>query len=114
MPQPTPHRLSPDEALQKLLAGNQRYVQDVPTRPEQSAMRRTQVAVNQHPFAIVLGCSDSRVPPEIIFDQGLGDLFVVRVAGNVLDDYGLGSFEYAVEHLHSPLIILLGPSKWRA
>jgi carbonic anhydrase len=103
--------LSPDEALQKLMAGNQRYVQDAPTRPAPSAPKRAQVAFSQHPFAAVLGCSDSRVPPEIIFDQGLGDLFVVRVAGNVLDENGLGSLEYAVENLYCPLIIVLGHSK---
>lgn len=103
--------LSPDEALQKLMAGNQRYVRNAPIRPEQTATRRSQLAVSQHPFAVILGCSDSRVAPEIIFDQGLGDLFVVRVAGNVLDDDGLGSLEYAVEHLHAPLIVVLGHTK---
>lgn len=103
--------LSPDEALARLTAGNQRYVQNMATRPDQTAARRTQLAVGQHPFAIILGCSDSRVAPEIVFDQGLGDLFVVRVAGNVLDDEGIGSLEYAVEHLHVPLIVVLGHSK---
>jgi carbonic anhydrase len=66
------------------------------------------VARGQSPFAIVLDCADSRVGPELLFDQGLGDLFVARVAGNVIDDHILGSFEYAVEHLHSPLIVVLG------
>lgn len=66
------------------------------------------VAIGQHPFAIVLGCADSRVPPEIIFDQGLGDLFVIRVAGNIVDDAILGSIEYAVEELGTPLVLVLG------
>jgi carbonic anhydrase len=102
--------LTPDEALRKLMAGNARYVQNAASRPEQTPERRSQLTVGQHPFAVILGCSDSRVPPELVFDQGLGDLFVVRVAGNVLDDQGLGSMEYAVEHLHAPLIVVLGHS----
>jgi carbonic anhydrase len=67
-----------------------------------------EVAKGQHPIAIIVGCSDSRVAPEIVFDQGLGDLFVVRVAGNVVDDHAIGSIEYAVEHLHASLIVVLG------
>jgi carbonic anhydrase len=66
------------------------------------------IAAGQHPFAIILGCADSRVPPEIIFDQGLGDLFVIRVAGNILDDAILGSIEYAVEELGTALVLVLG------
>ena len=75
---------------------------------DQAAKRRAELAKSQHPFAIILSCSDSRVPPEIIFDEGLGDLFVVRVAGNVLNDEGLGSIEYAVEVLGTRLIVVLG------
>jgi len=74
----------------------------------QAAKRRAELTKSQHPFAIILGCSDSRVPPELVFDQGLGDLFVARVAGNVIDDHSLGSIEYAVDHLVVRLIVVLG------
>ena len=76
--------------------------------PGQTAERRTELAKTQHPFAAIVSCSDSRVPPEIVFDQGLGDLFVVRVAGNVINDEGLGSIEYTVDHLGTRLILVLG------
>src|SRR5438034_809787 len=75
---------------------------------EQAAKRRAELANSQHPFAIILSCSDSRVPPEIVFDEGLGDLFIVRVAGNVLNDEGLGSIEYGVDVLGARLIVVLG------
>ncbi|PYK08496.1 MAG: carbonic anhydrase [Verrucomicrobia bacterium] len=75
---------------------------------EQAAKRRAELTKNQHPFATIVSCSDSRVPPEIVFDQGLGDLFVVRVAGNVIDDHSLGSVEYSVDHLAVRLIVVLG------
>ena len=75
------------------------------------ADRRAVLAKGQYPFAVVLACADSRVAPELIFDQGLGDLFVVRVAGNLTDPFILGSIEYAVEHLHTPLIVILGHEK---
>jgi carbonic anhydrase len=97
-----------DRLLQQLLAGNRRYVAARALRPHQAQERRLAVAKGQRPFAIVLGCSDSRVPIEIIFDQGIGDLFVIRVAGNIVDDAVLGSIEYAVEHFGVPLIIVLG------
>jgi carbonic anhydrase len=74
----------------------------------QAAKRRTELAKGQHPFAIIVSCSDSRVPPEIVFDQGLGDLFICRVAGNVINDENLGSIEYAVDHLGTHLILVLG------
>jgi carbonic anhydrase len=74
----------------------------------QAAKRRAELAKSQHPFAIIVSCSDSRVPPEIVFDQGLGDLFVLRVAGNVINDESLGSIEYAVDHLAVRLIAVLG------
>lgn len=76
--------------------------------PNQSESRRAEVASGQHPMAIIVSCSDSRIPPEIIFDQGLGDIFVVRTAGHVLDDAALGSIEYGAEHLRVPLIVALG------
>lgn len=97
-----------DQALRLLLAGNKRYVAARLTHPHQTAIYRARLARSQHPFAIVVGCSDSRVPAEIVFDQGLGDLFVVRVAGNVIDNTALGSIEYAVEHLGVGLIVVLG------
>ena len=101
----------PDEAMEKLVQGNKRFVSNSVLHPNQTAARRTEVVGGQHPFAAVLACADSRVAPEIVFDQGLGDLFIVRVAGNVLNDEGIGSLEYAVEHLHVPLIVVLGHSK---
>jgi carbonic anhydrase len=99
-----------DEALQQLLEGNKRYVAGKLARPHQTARRRTEVAAGQSPVAALLSCSDSRVPPELIFDQGLGDLFVVRVAGNVADAPGIGSLEYGVAVLKAPLLVVLGHS----
>jgi len=100
-----------DQALQKLLAGNQRYVTNGMLHPDQSLERRAALTKGQEPFAIILTCADSRVSPELVFDQGLGDLFVLRNAGNVLDDQTIGSMEYAVEHLHTPLIVVMGHEK---
>ena len=100
--------ISPDAALARLKAGNARFVAGELSHPNQGPARRTKLSEGQRPFAIILGCSDSRTPPEVIFDQGLGDLFVVRSAGNVVDDVALGSIEYAVEHLGSSLIVVLG------
>ena len=102
------HGLTGEEALAKLLEGNSRYVEQSRLNPNQSDERRDSLITGQSPYAIILGCSDSRVPPEIVFDQGLGDLFVIRVAGNVVDDIVLASIEYAAEHLHSPLLMVLG------
>lgn len=99
------------EALQRLLDGNRRYVDARQMHPDQEPERRLALKAGQHPFAVILGCADSRVPPEVIFDQGLGDLFVIRVAGNVLDDMILGSMEYAEIHLNTPLIMVLGHSQ---
>ncbi len=107
-----PDKLTPDQALTQLLHGNERFVAGWPDHPNQSARRRREVSdTGQQPYAIILSCADSRVPPEIIFDQGLGDLFVIRVAGNVLDEVILGTIEYAVEHLHTPLVMVLGHDK---
>ncbi len=100
--------VGPDEALKRLLEGNARYAAGKARRPRQAAGRRAEVARGQAPFAIVLGCADSRVPPEIVFDQGLGDLFVVRVAGNIAEDAGIGSIEYGAEHLGARLVLVLG------
>src|SRR6266403_2974217 len=124
----------PAEAISRLKAGNARYTSGKEQPPEssqerafeatnsyenagltflgmtadQAAKRRAELTKSQHPFAIIVSCSDSRVPPEIVFDQGLGDLFVVRVAGNVINDEGLGSVEYTVDHLGTRLILVLG------
>jgi len=95
-------------ALEKLKAGNQRYANGQLVHHHQSGNRMRAIAIGQHPFAVILGCADSRVPPEIIFDQGLGDLFVIRVAGNIIDDAILGSIEYAVEELKTSLVLVLG------
>jgi carbonic anhydrase len=94
-------------ALERLRAGNERFVQGEPSRLHQSMERRSEVAREQKPFAVIVGCADSRVPPELVFDQGLGDLFVVRCAGNVLGEAAIGSIEYAVEHLGCELVIVL-------
>ena len=100
--------VAPAEAISKLKEGNGRYTSGNVQHPGQAAERRTELANTQHPFAAIVSCSDSRVPPEIIFDQGLGDLFIVRVAGNVINDEGLGSIEYTVDHLGTRLILVLG------
>ncbi len=96
------------EAISKLKEGNGRYTSGNLQHPGQTAERRNELAKTQHPFATIVSCSDSRVPPEIVFDQGLGDLFIVRVAGNVINDEGLGSVEYSVDHLGTRLILVLG------
>jgi len=95
-------------ALKELMRGNERFVKDAMSHPNQVPRRRADLAREQHPFAIVVGCSDSRVPPEVVFDQGLGDLYVVRLAGNVVEREGLGSIEYAVLRFDPPLIMVLG------
>lgn len=93
------------------MEGNARFVAGLATHPDQTTERRLALVSGQNPFAIVLTCSDSRVAPELCFDQGLGDLFVIRNAGNVLDDHVIGTMEYAVEHLHVSLIIVVGHEK---
>ncbi|MEG4105531.1 carbonic anhydrase [Microcoleus sp. S13_C5] len=100
--------ITPNSALKKLMAGNQRYIEQKRTFPDQARSRIVEVAQAQHPFATILACSDSRVTPEIIFDQGLGDLFDIRVAGNFLDDGVLGNIEYAALELGVPLLVILG------
>ena len=127
--------ISPAEALSRLKEGNSRFIAGNVQHPhetsderayiakncyqnpdalsvgmtsEQAAKRRGELTKSQHPFAIILSCSDSRVPPELVFDEGLGDLFIVRVAANVLNDEGLGSIEYAVDILGARLIVVLG------
>ena len=103
-----PAKVAPADALVRLKAGNQRFIAGKLQHPHQNPKRRAELVTGQRPFAIVLGCADSRTSPEVLFDQGLGDLFVVRVAGNILDDHVFGSIEYAVEHLGAQLIVVLG------
>jgi carbonic anhydrase len=105
-----PSQVSPEEALKRLREGNARFVAGHMTHvaPKDVASALHNLATGQTPFAVIVGCSDSRVAPEIVFDEGLGDIFVIRTAGEVVDDAALGSIEYAVEHLGSPLIVVLG------
>ena len=100
--------LTAEQALKKLMDGNLRYTQQKRTFPDQSPARVVELAKGQHPFVIVLGCADSRVSPELLFDQGLGNIFDIRVAGNIVDDAVIGSIEYAVLELKTPLIFVLG------
>ena len=101
-----------DEALTRLKEGNQRFRAGTPQHPNQDAVRLAELnEKGQHPFVTILGCSDSRVPPEILFDQGLGDVFTVRVAGNVADTDEIATLEYGVGHLHTPLLVVLGHEK---
>lgn len=109
--EPPAMAVSPDQAFTRLQAGNQRFITDRSASRAPYAAQRAQTAAGQQPFAIVLTCSDSRVAPELVFNQQLGDLFVIRVAGNVTDPIVLGSIEYAVEHLHAPLVVVLGHSQ---
>lgn len=99
-----------DEALTRLVTGNERYVKAQMEHPRRGIDRRQELTDGQKPFAIILGCADSRVSPTVAFDQGLGDLFVIRVAGNVVDTTVLGSIEYAAAFLEVPLIVVLGHS----
>lgn len=100
---------SPDDVLQKLKDGNQRFVKNERINPNQDAATLKQTAEKgQFPYATIISCSDSRVPVEHIFDAGFGDLFVIRVAGNVVDIDEAGSIEYGVEHLHTPVLVVLG------
>ncbi|MBI5101777.1 MAG: carbonic anhydrase [Nitrospirae bacterium] len=95
-------------SLMKLIEGNKRFMYGEMTKKDIGESRRQDLTKGQNPFVTVLSCADSRVAPEIIFDQGLGDIFVVRVAGNVVEPTTLGSIEYGVEHLHTPLLVILG------
>jgi carbonic anhydrase len=103
--------LDAEGAWRKLADGNRRFVTGHQTHPHESLRWRESLVEGQHPFAVILGCADSRVPPELVFDHGLGDLFTIRAAGEVLDNSVLGSIEYAVEHLGIPLVVVLGHAK---
>lgn len=102
--------LTGSEALQRLLDGNKRFMSGKPEHPNHCEESRRGLVNGQDPLAVVLTCADSRVPPVDVFDQGLGDIFVVRVAGNIINDQILGSIEYAVAHLHTPLVMVMGHS----
>jgi carbonic anhydrase len=108
LPPTAPQSLSPDAALQKLMEGNQRFTQHHPQYPDQSQARLQEVAQAQHPFVTILSCADSRVPAEIVFDQGIGDIFDVRIAGNIAIPEAIGSIEYAVVLLGTPVLMVLG------
>jgi carbonic anhydrase len=100
------------EAKQRLTDGNNRYIDSMTSAGDISPNIRKETAENgQHPYAIIITCSDSRVIPESIFSAGIGELFVIRVAGNVIDDHQLGSIEYAADHLHTKLIVVLGHTR---
>lgn len=100
--------LTPALAWRRLREGNERFINGETSHPNQDASRRSSLVENQHPFAVIFGCSDSRLAAEIIFDVGLGDVFVVRTAGQVIDDAVLGSLEYSIGVLGVPLIVILG------
>jgi carbonic anhydrase len=104
--------LAARDALQRLLEGNRRFVSGAPRADAATSLaRRAGLVAGQHPFAIVLGCSDSRVPAEIVFDQGLGDLFVIRVAGNIVAPSQIGSVEFAADRFGTRLVLVLGHSQ---
>ncbi len=105
---PAPLVTNAEEALQRLLAGNQRYALNKSIPLDESESRRIEVATGQHPFAMIFSCVDSRVPPELVFDEGLGNLFVIRTAGQVIDNAVLGSLEYGIAELGIPLLMVLG------
>ena len=99
------------EALNRLREGNRRFVAGTSNLESMSPARRNALATGQEPFAIILGCSDSRVPAELVFDQGLGDLFVIRIAGNIVAPSQIGSVEFAAERFGTPLVVVLGHSR---
>ena len=101
-------QITADSVLAELKAGNEHHVAHRYQHPHENVDRQRELVTGQHPHAEILSCSDSRVPPEIVFDQGLGDLFIIRVAGNVATDTEIGSLEYGAEHLHIPLLVVMG------
>lgn len=101
-------KLTGREALEVLMTGNRRFVSGQLEHPNHCEESRKNLIAGQEPIAAILACADSRVPPVDVFDQGLGDLFILRVAGNIINDHILGSIEYAVSHLHTPLVMVMG------
>ncbi|MBD2776888.1 carbonic anhydrase [Iningainema tapete] len=110
-PEKKPQPVNPDAALKRLMEGNKRFVDGKSLKPNQSRLRLQETSVAQYPFAAILGCADSRVPAEIVFDQGLGDLFVVRDAGNVASPTAIGSLEFATAVLGVQLVMVLGHAR---
>lgn len=100
--------LTPNEALAEMKAGNERFYNDKAEHPHADAKTRRELASGQKPHTIILSCSDSRTPPELIFDKGLGEIFPIRVAGNVISSQGVASIEYAIEHLGAKLLVVMG------
>lgn len=100
-----------EKEIERLLEGNGRFAAGKGRKAEISGNRRKALVTGQQPFATIICCSDSRVPPEHIFDMGLGDIFIVRLAGNILDSFSIGSVEYGTEHLHTPLLVVMGHEK---
>ncbi len=101
--------MSAEQAEKLMKDGSQRFIKAYCGKtPKQGNKCLTDVAMRQAPFAVVVACSDSRVPPELLFDRGIGDLFIIRLAGNIVDDAALGSIEYAVDHLGTPLVVVMG------
>ncbi|QWR78268.1 carbonic anhydrase [Candidatus Magnetomonas plexicatena] len=94
--------------VKKLMEGNERFTKGEFKQRDSSSAKLSELSKGQHPFAVIVTCSDSRVDPEIVFDEDLGEIFVIRTAGNVVDKIALGSIEYAVEHLHSPIVVVVG------
>lgn len=103
-----PYPSDANEALARLKLGNQRFMNDKPRHAHEKASWRSLLVESQKPYATILGCSDSRVPPELIFDVGFGDLFTIRIAGNIIAEDVIGSLQYAVAHLHTHLVVVLG------
>lgn len=106
--QPAPQKQNSSLSLRALIEGNTRFASAHSVHPDESLDRTHEVAEAQHPIAVVIACSDSRVSPELVFDEGIGDIFVIRTAGNIIGEIELGSVEYAVEHLQVPLVVVLG------
>lgn len=105
---PAPPSLTPDQALNALKQGNRDFLAGKPVRQDSDGRRRLEIARAQYPIAVLVSCSDSRVPPELLFGRGLGELFIVRNAGNTLDTVATGSLEYAVVELNVPLVVVMG------
>ncbi len=103
-----PPSLTPDQALEALKRGNREFLSGRPVRQDGDGRRRLEIARAQHPIAVLVSCSDSRVPPELLFGRGLGELFIIRNAGNTIDTVAMGSLEYAVAELNVPLVVVMG------
>lgn len=108
---PAPPSLTPDQALAALKNGNRRFLAGQAGEPDRRGQRRLEIAKAQYPIAVLVSCSDSRVPPELLFGRGLGELFIIRNAGNTIDTVAMGSLEYAVAELNVPLVVVMGDER---